>query len=435
MTIRDVVGSVSAGTLGYITGNTRGARRAIALYRNYENMRRGSTSETRGRSRSRTPHATKKRGASSMSIGSSKRFRSRSRVSFARSVASSSSANNVLAKASKKKGHKVAKEGLKKKIQVPLKLRKQIKQVVHDTPSAVGRYTDIKYFTITPTDSQVITMLGNTTETKPNLFDPAWINYVASTLFNGAAVTFNPTLALAKLFSTRTLKVEVLKQNVIYRMMNNTQRTLTVKIWDLSPKSRQYNQGFDPLAYWTGSFSNEAVVPNNPNKYFITPQTLYAHPKMSEAFRNMYSLDETIIQLEAGKEYVHKLNGPNMVYDFQKFWDQGTFSNQQKFIKHTMICVYCDLINTTLATPGRFTDIVAADPNDLIIEQTTFTKIRMPEQVGYTVPTPVPIAGDIVPMNQRYSCYAIQNWAGSQAGTVSKIEDENPVTAATGTGT
>lgn len=430
----DYLGQASAATLGYIVDNQRGAKRAASLYQKHSKRQRMvSSSETRGRSRTRSTSSVAKykpRGNSSMSVsvaGTKRRGRSLSSV---RSITADAGANNVRAVAAKKKGKKVAKEGLKKHVKVPKKLRKQIKEVIAvKKNTAIGRYTDIKYFKITPTDSQVITMLGNTTDTLPNLFDPVWIQYTASVLFNGALVNATPTNSTANFFSARTLSVDVLKQSVTYRMMNNSARTLTVKIWDLSPKSRQYNLGYNPYTYWQGAFLAESSTsPYNPNKFAITPETLYANPKMTAMFRNMYSMDETIVNLEAGKEYVHTLRGPNMTYDFQKYWDTnagtGVFSNQQKFIKHTMICVYNDITATTLATPGRFTDMVGASPYGLLVEQTTFTKIGMPEQAGFAWPAVTPVTGD-QPLNQRYSAYAVQNWAGAQSGVVTKIEDEN----------
>lgn len=443
MTIRDIVGTVSAGTLGYITGNMKGARRAVALYQNYSNMPKSQTNRGRSTSRGRV---TKRRRVTSTStvrggrdVSMSRASSRRRSVSVARSVSAARSANsdgnNVVAPISKKKGNKVARKGIKKKLKVPNELRKQIKAVVNTTNKAIGRYTDIKYYKITPSDSQVVQMMGVATQGGfYNLFDPAYILYVASTLFNGAPVQNAPTTASPQLFSPRTLTVEVLKQSVTYRMKNNTQRTLTVKVWDISPKSRQFANGFDPYAYWQTTFSTEAAnSPHNPNKYSITPETLYANPKMSEAWRQMFQMDEVIFELEPGKEAYHKVVGPNMLYDFQKFWDSASFSNQQKFIKHTMICVYTDIINTTLGSVGRFTDIVSAEPYDLLIEQTMFTKIAVPEQAGFTWPAVTPTTG-VAALDKRYSVYALQNWAGAQSGLVQGVSDENPQAPITGSG-
>jgi len=435
----DFIGAASAATLGFIHGNTRGAIKALKAYRTYRKTRMPPV--TRQRGRSRTPkQKSKSPGSNYGTPPASQQFRSRSRSqsissrrssrSLARSISFADS-SNVQQKANKKKGKSVHKEGYKKPVKVPKKLRKQVKQIL-TTKGPVGTFLDIKYFKITPEDSQVITMLGNTTENHPNLFDPCWIQYTASLLFNSATVTLNPVIGTGTYFSPRTLRVEVIKQSVTYRCLNNTARTLTLKFWDISPKSRNFGNGFNPLTFWENLFAQEAAnAPTNPNVFAISTKTLYAHPKLSAAFRNLYSLDETIVNLEAGKEYVHKLKGPNMkLYDFQKFWSgssptAGVFDNQQKFVKHTMLCVYNDLGNTTLNTPGRFTDMVTATPYGLIVEQTTHTKICMPEQTGFTWPSPTPTTGTQT-LNRRQAVYAIQNWAGAQSGAVTKIEDENP---------
>lgn len=440
----DYIGEMSAATLGYITANRRGANLARGIYKTY---RKNMAPVRRGRSRTRSPRGVlatpqstpdfrstnpfRSRVSSSRSVSMGRRSSLSSRYSSIASTIKSADSSNVQQKANRKKGRKVHKEGVKKRVKIPKKLRKQVKEIL-ESKGPTGTLLDIKYFKLTPTDSQEIIMLGNTTENNPNLFDPCWIQYVASVLFNGAAATTTPLIGNANYFTPRTLRVEVIKQSVTYRCINNSARTLTLKFWDISPKSRNFGNGFNPLTFWTSQFQIEAAnSPANPNVFGITPQTLYAHPKLSAAFRNLYQLDETIVNLEAGKEYVHKVKGPNMkLYDFQKYWSgssptAGVFDNQQSFIKQTMLCVYNDITATSLGTYGRFTDMSAASPYGLVIEQSTYTKICMPEQAGFAWPAVTPTTGNQT-LNKRQSVYAVSNWAGSQTGVVTKIEDENP---------
>lgn len=449
----DYIGEASSATLGYIIGNRRGANIGRSAYKTYRKfsmpvIRTPLSSRRIHRSnpfvtpqsmrgfRSRNPNRSR---TSSIAPRSSRSMSVSSRRSSLASTIKTADSSNVQQKANKRKGNRVHKEGVKKVVKIPKKLRKQVKQIL-TTKGPTGSLLDMKYFKITPEDSQVMQMLGNTTENNPNLFDPAWIQYVASVLFNQAPATATPLIGNAGNFSPRTLRVDVIKQAVTYRCVNNTARTLTVKFWDLSPKSRNFGNGFNPLTFWENLFAQEAAnAPNSPNVFGISTKTLYAHPKLSAAFRNLYTLDETIVNIEAGKEYVHKLKGPNMkLYDFQKFWSgssptAGIFDNQQSFVKHTMVCVYNDLTTTTLSATGRFTDIVSNSPYGLLIEQTTYTKICMPEQAGFTWPATTPTSG-AQPLNKRQSVYAISNWAGVQTGVVTKIEDENPQ-APTTTGT
>jgi len=138
--MRDIVGATSAAVLGFISDNYRGAKRAANAYWTYSKSKKLKMAPTgrsvsRGRTRSPpqhlyTPQSNRTRQTvnpfRSKSLGASPgdvSMRSRSR-SVARSNASSrSNASNVLAKAHRKKGQKVAKEGVKKKLKVPTKLR------------------------------------------------------------------------------------------------------------------------------------------------------------------------------------------------------------------------------------------------------------------------------------------------------------------------
>lgn len=445
--MQDIIGEASAGTLGYILGDRRGSNLARRLFRTYR-KRMAPTGRSRSRGRTRSPRGVLATPQSTLSFQSTNPFRSRSgrraprsssrsTMSISgRSIAStirSADSTNVVQKANKRKGTKVHKEGLKKRVKVPKKLRKQVKQIL-ENKGPVGSLMEIKSQKITPTDGQSVFMLGNTSENQPNLFDPCYIQYVASTLFNGAAATQTPLIGNAGFFSPRTLRVEVIKQSVTYRVKNNTARTFTLKFLDLSPKSRNFGNGFNPLTFWTAAFQQEGTAnsPNNPNVYNINPLTLYAHPKMSDAFKNLYEVDETIVYLEPGKDYIHKLNGPNKkLYDYQKFWSgssptAGVFDNQQKFIKQTMLIIIPDLTSTTGGQAGRYVDIPAAPgPYGICMEQTTYTKIHMPEQAGFAWPTVTPTTGN-QPLNKRMRVYAINDFTPAQAGTVAPIEDENP---------
>jgi hypothetical protein len=133
--------------------------------------------------------------------------------------------------------------------------------------------------------------------------------------------------------------------------------------------------------------------------------------------------------LEPGKEYYHKVKGPNMkTYDFNKYFKDSTYHDIQKFCKGTIIMASLDLTSTSLATHGRFTDIPVGDPQGLIIETTYFTKIKCPERAGFQTPAVYPAAGTPQPLSQKSQhAWSIVYPVVAQAGVVEYRQDENPL--------
>lgn len=460
---RNVIGRASATTLGWIAGGTRGAYLANKHYKilpnNYK-MGRSGTSTVRGSS------GVHKRRYSGSNFGSRSSHRSQSlsggtrsrrgsdvsmysrRSSLMSSAGGRSSvvkaqANNVVAGPSRKRGRKVHKEGRKKGVKVPRLLRKQVKSIL-EKQDYIGWYKEIITNQVQkPIDNlqSVFHACLRTCDAIPGIFfDPVSVRNAASILWNKfVPVNQNNVGTTAGQFQMDTLQIKVLEQNVIHRMKNNTARNMTLKIWDWSPKTTLQFQGFDPIPYLTAELlrlspsgaPGSITEVSNYNVLGVTVGTIGFNPKMVPAFNQYYSLDETIVNLEPGKEYNHKLSGPNhKMYDYKKFFMNGAaqICNSQKFIKGTMVCMILDLDTTTLQTTGRTTDIVAADPFGLLLETTCFYKIAMPEQAGFIVPDAATgfTAGQSKSLGNRKSAFAIKNWASAQAGIITSIEDENP---------
>jgi len=365
-----------------------------------------------------------------------------------RNPAFGSNATNVVATAGYKKGKAVHKEGRKLAVKVPKLLRKQVKQILEKSDT-VGWYKSIASVALLkPSDNlQTVSAVGRTVDTIQGVcFDPSSVRDAASILFNkfvgyGAnVVSTNPGQ-----FLMDTLQIKVLEQNVVHRFRNNTVRTMTLKLWDWSPKTIQNTSGINPITFLTNELTRltpsgaagATTEQSNYNVVGVKVDMIGFNPKMVPSFNQYYTLDETVVTLEAGKEYIHKLEGPNhKMYDYKKFFSNGsTVSNQQKFTKGTMVAFYLDLSSTDTApiTFGRYTEIAAVSAFGLLVESTYYTKIAMPEQAGFVFPTAaVLLPGNTQQLGMRKSAFAMINFTGAQgAGTVQYIDDENPSTVPT----
>jgi len=464
------IAQISGAALGYIHGNWKGAYAGFKMAGlSYDSLQKrskhmapvprsnGSSRGARSRyyptpSTVRRAQRARSSGSAPMSLGTSQRTRSTrsgtvssamsvrsSAASYARSVAMSNG-GALVARTSIRRGRKVAREGVKKMLKVPLKLRKQIKQVTA-TKGLTGWIKEIfpaECADLVDNLQNVVYGTSRTSDTYESMFfGPGDILRGASILWNKYLPTSqHASSGSAGMFLRPSLVVDVVKQHVTYRLKSNIARTVEVKIWDISPKGAILDSTWDTLSWWTtelarlsptgaaGTTGDVAAY----NVWSCLVGTIGFHPKLLPSFNELFTLDEKIITLEAGKEYYHKVVGPNNKrYDFKKYYnDASAFMNFQKFCKQTFFCFTLDLNNSTTNVPGRTTDTVAGDPYGIIIESTLFTKLTMPEQTGFVVPTPPFTTGQSQYMSQRRNCFALKNWAAAQTGDVVYTEDNNP---------
>lgn len=449
--MKDALGTIAAGTLGYIVDNRRGAFNAIGLYKNLPKNKSNMApidNTTTKRKRPvfhRAGYSTGKRSSAALGYPTGPRKKLRFAVSKRNSRARlpRKDDGNQMSTYVKKKGRSVKKEARKKLIKVPLKLRKQVKQIMEKS-DYVGWFKE-KYWNIVyklgDNVQNVYSLLDRTVNGIPGLlFDPLSVNNAASILFNkrvpGAASLTN---ADADLFNTATLKIKVIDSSVQHLIKNVTGQTINIKLWDISPKSIIPGPGHNPVIFLQGELLRLAPTGAAGSSTDVSSMNVLGNlvtdigfsPNMVPAFRQYYSLDETVIRLEPGKEYLHVLKGPShKLYDYTKFFQNGsiTINNAQKFMKQTMICIVGDIQSTTgpAVSVGRFTDTVAADPYGIVVESTMFTKVAMPEQAGFVVPAVPVAAGRSQFLGNRKSAFAIKNWVQTQVGVVVNVDDENP---------
>lgn len=382
------------------------------------------------------------------------RARRTGRVNFSRSRGTkrNEGANNSRAGYSRKKGRSVRKEARKKSVKVPSKLRKQVKQVLA-SDDFKGVYMDILQPTIIkPIDNLQNVVMASQRRVDGYIglnFDPISISNMAAELFNNASA--NPTADFGQggytnAFNYQSLKINVVDSSIKYIMRNNTTNNLIVKLWDISPKSISTNGSAytDPVAWINLELARMTATPSlNPgpstgaldqlnkyNPFGVVIQTIGFNPKMLPSFNQFWSMDETVINLEPGKTYVHYLPGPkNKVYDFRKYFQNGsvTVNTYQKFSKQTMICLQGDLQGTATGEVGRYTDIVAGTGYGLLVEPRTYVKMRLPEQAGFVTQVGGLAVGSSQAMTNRRDAFIIKNWTlpVNNVSAIQRIGDEN----------
>lgn len=438
----ETAGRVAADTLGYIVGGTRGAFIADKMYRTYQKNKQPMAPTPKRLPSTpisvQVPKRPRSVIASTVRRGSNASSSVFSRLASARSatrVASKGDSTNVRTYAIKKKSQGVKKEGVKKKVKVPKKLRKQIKQVLKASDH-YGWMLETFAFKVTPTnDGQTTFPLGQPIDNSTRLiFDPIYVAHCASVLFNGKASTSSPTLSDTGYFPLKTLKVNVHKQTSVFRLRNNSARTMYIKLYEVSPKNRSNDtMGLNFDSYWNKCMADEANSGGvgNPQKLNLSNaniSVLYTTPYMIPSVTANYAIDQTSIILEPGKEYVYTMVGKNTEYKYSKYYrPEDVFQNEQKFTKQLCITVHYDMVSTALGVPTRKTDMVGVSPYGLMVEHTKYIKLSMPEQAGLTFPN-APVGGVSYPLTHRKNCpYVINNWTTTgDIGSVQVVNDETP---------
>lgn len=431
----EYVAGGSGAVLGFIHKDIPGAIAGYKLGRSlYRNLPKKKTMPPiKRKTTPSTPRSDRsKRSRASTTPGSARRVLFQPRVSRQRS------GTNVVTGADKRIGKKVKKEGRVKRLKVSKAFRKKVKQSL-ETHRGTGWFREtvtIEKLNCIDSQQNVLTPGRLVNGTVGNFFSPTYIRYVASHLYNKLAPTQNITVNDTNLYPVANLKIDVIEQNYVMKFRNNSPRTYDVTLVDYSPKSNNsITTSFEDS--WTtalvngGPFGAAGTVgqESRENVGNATKNTMGNHPKFMAVMRHYYSMDTVHVKLEPGKEYYHKVKGPNMMtYDFNKYFKNSNFHDIQKFCKGTLVMCSLDLTSTTLATHGRYTDIPTADPQGMVIETTHFTKIKCPERAGFQIPNVAVPIGSIQPISQQSQhAWSIVYPGTAQAGVVEYRQDENPL--------
>lgn len=329
---------------------------------------------------------------------------------------------------------KAVKQAGKKKIKVPGKLRKAIKQVVNDAKvsgSLTNHYLG-GYLTAISRQQRVATDGSSINACGLNMFDVTHIADAAAQLFKkkgavNSTATLNPFTAGN--FDPASLQVHVKNSYSTLRYKNVTPHCIVLKLFICAPKRKscvidstapagygKFNVTqvvkdslMTPWSFWQNSLSidqtNGFILPgwwNGSATGANSVYDFYREPTQSKSFNQGWKAEKVVYHIEPGQTVIHTVQGPkNQFVDFGKCWQGDVFENTQKFTRGVIAVMYNTLnaqsANNGAVPPvyssvfGRYADVV--DTSDkgygLIVERTDHYSLCMPEQTGFTLTSTV----------------------------------------------
>lgn len=284
-----------------------------------------------------------------------------------------------------------------------------------------------------PNNGQIVTGLGELSSNDHSdwAFDPEDFLHAASVLWNDKAdsqssrlwhsssnLGYSETgLAGDALTDVRTsgdetrfqmnIKLTIKKSYEVYKIKNNTQRTMVMKIFLCAPKevgaksqilnaqpagSNVITVTSDPApignpgTLWQNELQKQ--VRSNINIAKATVNTLYNDPKDCPGFNKVYKTDCTTIVLEPGQVYDYYIQGPsNFTIDYNTLLrgsgtDDAAYMGIQKWMRYPFMTAYLDLVSD-----GSFTGHYAPTGTvqgklALCIERHMKFHLEMPESTG-----------------------------------------------------
>ena len=404
-----MIGTLAAGTLGYIHGNTRGAIKAAHLYQKLNSM----APIPRKRKYSGVP--VQRPAAKKHKSGMGKKFGLR------RSAPKQLAINTQAAKVRGSAGNNKRRV---KKVKVTAQFRKKVKKALE--PALIkGKYLENSYMTNrfphTFDNKQQVGTLGDS-------FTPSQVLDAASVLWNEKLPTNNKSSLNSQNFARNTVKINVINSYTTMHFKNNTRRTYTMKLYNCRSKIR--DQLEFPITSWADALAVEAQ-PQGSNVLGIDVNTMYNDPRMVPNWNQQWHADVTTVTLEPGQIYDYFVQGPkNKLYDFAKYVTNSTpqlFTDRISDARSNFVVFYPDVVSTTIGTAGRYVDDNPADGDSdgLATEIKHYYQLSMPEQAGYLVGT---AGGGTQALNLRKYSFAIFSEPGNQqTGVVRRVDDDNPV--------
>lgn len=466
MTVKDFIGYASAATLGYITGDVRGAKAAIKLYKNFNNMpaHRGARKVRVVVNPYHSPTPTPKKQRRKLSIHSipsssssgSRRSSVISMLSSRRSSASSVRSKRTSDRSLESRGSIVSRSRTKKRVKalhkrvkrvkVSFKLRKKINKVLEGKmPKGYYQETYLGTFSTTVNNGQESAVIkGPTVDgVQGEFFSPTQIQNAASILWNRKTPTASYNFADAGSFNPNNVKINVVKQWATIKYRNNTERIYYLNIYACRRKiSEPSTTAQTSETDWKQAMQIEGT--SNVNVNTITNATLYATPFITKSMSDKYDIECTKVIMAPGEEYTYTITGPSRMYDFRKFYfGNAPYPFNKKMNVNVFHVAYNDLISTSTGTAnvGRIGNNDAAAGYSIIYEVNMYYKLEMPEQTGITWATAptlisgqqaIPVAGNTSYIGNRRDAYAIfNNGATSITGNPVRVEREQPNTLVT----
>lgn len=219
------------------------------------------------------------------------------------------------------------------------------------------------------------------------LFPAELILHAASRLWNTKLAVVAPGIGDALNFDATTSKIDVTRQWWTFRLKNNGNRTVQMKIFKCQPKNMQASS--NAIDSWNNGlvdmFNTGTLRRTNSNLTAdeqVSSSQLFVEPSISDAFRNAFTSEKIEITLEPGQKTSFNVQGPAMLYDFSKFRYNAQYQPVQKQDIHLIWCMNYDIVwNEGLAgngdVYGRGTSVDISDA--IIVESTYHCALKMPE--------------------------------------------------------
>ncbi len=311
---------------------------------------------------------------------------------------------------------------------------------------------------------------GLTLGSEWQFFSPLKIVDAASVLWNNKTATADYSVQLGNLNSVHViadgapvigtedvpnikgLKIRVENSYVKFKFKNNSQRSMTLCIYNCVPKIKFPAQ--TPLSAFQDAIESEADGANSAYVSATTPghtslqtsQVLFANPavepNMFKGFSSTYKYEKVLLKIAPGETCSHSLQGPKSYeLDYRKLWDSGIDQQGLAYKGTTMFCMISiipDMVFTTggittaiQGVTGRYTSAVSAidkiaDP--ISIQWEEVYRLSIPELVGFK--TAAGLAGSNQLLNKRIPRRAFGNFTqvgGTDADPVmASFDEENP---------
>lgn len=237
-------------------------------------------------------------------------------------------------------------------------------------------------------------------------------------------------------------KFTVKKSSVTYHLKNNTQSTLKVRAYTVSPKKAGYYnevlsmpdgsfqttqlQGLQPIQTWNTSLLTQVgynILGAGSSSYGL-------YPEMDAKFKQQYKIEMCDILLDPGQSTTFSVQGPqDTELNFAKMYLNNAFQNLQKFSRSTFFIVNHDLIQGAPAQEqatriGRFN----CDLNSLLVEKKFYCKLSVPESAGVTTIAQPVATSMTLEQNQRRDVLAYHVWLQPAPTDGTRIDEEQPAT-------
>lgn len=427
--IGELAATVAGGALGYIHGNTRGARAGAELARKY--FKRRMAPIKRKRNASWMSYLDKRKRVRTVSSDSSKKKVGKLVSMAGKLIAgrtgggpyrtSGSNASFVGRRSGKKVSHKK-----RARVVVSKKFKKRVRAAL-DTELR-GKYLKVTYNRMRPpvnNGQQSVVDFGME-------FTPLDYLDASDVLFNRATAIANPTAGTITWQNAVIRKDHIINSWVSYEWKNMSQRTYTLIMYNAKPKNTPNSENSnDSVADWiSGLF---IAGGNNTNPEGNTYETLFSDPRDSPLFNQFWSVEQTKIVLQPGQSHTFFVQGPSdFTLDYTKVYSkfigtpQAWFQGYGKFSRNVFFVGYPDLLTTSLAAAGRFPS-GGTSSGGLVCERKRKISMACPESAGFRYPAVT--TGVDQQLDNKLPTKIIKIF--SEAGDVGNVQDvleENPLT-------